>query len=329
MEVQRYPADFDGVVSCAPALDFTNIAASFVRNAQVVYSDPKVRESIITSDNLQLLELKVLEKCDVLDGVKDSVLEDPRTCDFKAADLPLCSEDRVSANCVTKTQRAAIERIYSATTSQRALVYPGQPFGGEGQPAGWPVWITGRSISAAPQGRAASLQFVFGTEFFKYFVFGRSDWDYSTYDLATWRRDTQAAAETLNADNPDLSAFKARGGKLIMAHGWADPALNALTTIAYYERVRAGDQGVDGYVRLFMMPGVLHCTNGTGPDSVDWFTPIAEWVEQGHAPTRVIAQKVGTDARILNARPLCPYPLSAVYDGKGSTSDAASFACKQ
>lgn len=329
MEAQRYPADFDGVVSCAPALDFTNIAASLVRNAQVAYPDPKVLEPLVTVENLQLLERKVLEKCDAHDGVKDGVLDDPRTCDFKVAGLPLCDGDRASATCITKAQRRAIENIYSATSSHRTVVYPGQPFGGEGQPAGWPVWITGRPSPAIPQGRGVSLQFLFGTEFFKYFVFGRRDWDYSTYDLSNWRRDTRAVAEILNADNPDLSAFNARGGKLIMAHGWADPALNPLTTIAYYERVRAAGGDVDDYVRLFMMPGVLHCTNGTGPDSVDWFTAIADWVEHGRAPTRVIAQKLGADRQVLNTRPLCAFPLRAVFDGKGSTTDASSFACSK
>lgn len=117
MEAQRYPADFDGVVSCAPALDFTNIAASLVRNAQVAYPDPKVLEPLVTVENLQLLERKVLEKCDAHDGVKDGVLDDPRTCDFKVAGLPLCDGDRASATCITKAQRRAIENIYSATSS--------------------------------------------------------------------------------------------------------------------------------------------------------------------------------------------------------------------
>lgn len=172
------------------------------------------------------------------------------------------------------------------------------------------------------------MQFAFGTDFFKYFVFGRKDWDYSTYDLSRWRADTSTTATILNADNPDLGAFKAKGGKLILAHGWADPALNPLSTIAYYERVQARDARFRDDVRLFMMPGVLHCVGGPGPDSVDWFAPIAEWVEHGQAPERLIARKLGPDGGVVNARPLCPYPLRAVYDGKGSTTDVASYACK-
>jgi feruloyl esterase len=301
--------------------------ASFVRNIQAAYPNPTSLEPLVTVENLQLLEQKILEKCDSRDGVKDGVLDDPRKCDFEVRDLPLCRGEQTAATCVTKAQRQVIERIYSPTSSQRAAVYPGQPFGAEGQPVGWPLWITGRTSSAVPNGRGVSLQYQFATEFFKYFVFGRPDWDYSTYDLSNWRSDTRAVAEILNADNPDLSGFTARGGKLILAHGWADPALNPLTTISYYERVRKLDRNADDHVRLFMMPGVLHCRNGNGPDTVDWYSVIADWVEGGRAPTRVIAQKLGADGQVTNARPLCAYPMRAVYE-KGNTTDAASFACR-
>ena len=329
MEAQRFPADFDGVVSCAPALDFTNIAASFVRNTQAVYPDPKaLQASAISPDNLRLLESKVLDACDARDGVKDGVLDDPRECPFKIGDLPSCPGGRAAADCVTSTERAAIERIYSPTTSRGTTIYPGQPFGGEGQQGGWQPWITGMNASPGTEGRPPSLQFAFGTEFFKYLALGRQDFDYATYDLSNWDKDTAAIAKDLNALDSDLSKFKARQGKLILAHGWADPALNPLSTIAYYGKVQARDPGIRDYVRLFMMPGVLHCAGGPGPDFVDWFSPIAEWVEHGHAPDRVIAQKRSADGRVLKARPLCPYPQRAVYDGKGSVTEAESFVCQ-
>jgi len=152
--------------------------------------------------------------------------------------------------------------------------------------------------------------------------------DYSTYDLANWRKDTAEAAKYLNAVDADLSKFKARRGKLILSHGWADPALNPLSTTAYYDQLQARDPRLREYVRLFMMPGVLHCFGGTGPDFVDWFTPIADWVERGRAPARVIAQKRTGDGRILNARPLCPFPQRAVHDGKGGVTDAESYVCR-
>ena len=329
MEAQRYPDDFDGLVSCAPALNFTNIAASFVRNTQALYPDPNaLRTPAISLDNLRLVESTVLDACDARDGVTDGVLDDPRECHVKIADLPACPDDRAGAACVTSTQRAAIERIYSPTISQGMTVYPGQPFGGEGQRGGWQPWLTGMNASDATQAAPPSLQYALGTEFFKYLAVGRKDWDYATYDLANWRRDTAEVAKYLDAVDADLSKFKARRGKLILAHGWADPALNPLSTIAYYDQLQARDPSLRDYVRLFMMPGVLHCVGGTGPDFVDWFTPIAEWVEHGRAPDRLIAQKRGTDGRVLNARSLCPYPERAVHDGKGSVTESSSYVCR-
>ncbi len=329
MEAQRYPEDYDGVVSGAPALDFTNIAASFMKNTQTVYPDPNALSSpAISLDNLKLLESKVLAACDARDGVPDGVLDDPRECRFKVADLPACPDDRAAPSCVTRSQREAISRIYAPSMSQGKSVYAGQPFGGEGQSGGWQPWITGMNSAPSAQAQPPSLEFAFGTEFFKYMALGRKDFDYTTYDLSNWQKDTAEVAKLLNALDDDLSRFKARKGKLIVWHGWADPALNALSTIAYYDRLQARDQTAREYARLFMLPGVLHCAGGAGPDVVDWFTPIADWVERGRAPERLIATKLGPDGRPANARPLCPYPQRAVYDGKGSATEAASYTCR-
>jgi hypothetical protein len=329
MEVQRFPSDFDGVVSCAPALDYTNIAASYLRNMQALFPNPKaLTESAVSLDNLKLLDSKVLEACDAKDGVKDGVVDDPRECKFKVADLPACVDDKPAATCLTKAQRAAIDKIYSPTMSKGVQIYPGQPFGAEAQ-GGWRSWITGVDSQLLGAGTGPpSLQFDYGNEFFKYFVFGKPDWDYSKYTFVTWAADTKAIAAILNADNPDLTAFKARQGKLILAHGWADPAINPLSTVAYYEKLQSRDPQVRDYARLFMMPGVLHCIGGPGPDTVDWFTSIADWVERGKAPDFVIAKKVASDGSALNARPLCPYPKHAEYNWSGSSTDSASYACQ-
>jgi feruloyl esterase len=328
MEAQRYPDDFDGIVSCAPALDFTNIAASFIRNTQVIFPNPQdLSTPAISRENVQLLGARVLAACDMLDGVKDNVVTDPRLCRFRVSDLPACPNDAPAADCVTSAQRKAIDRIYSPTDIAGAIVYPGQPLGGEGDSQGWAAWITGTGLAAA-LGLKGSLHHAFGTHFFKYFVFNDPNWDYRAYNLSTWLEDTRAIAAHLNAENADLARFRARKGKLILAHGWADPALNPLSTISYYQRVLATDRGAADSVRLFMQPGVAHCVGGPGPDIVDWFSPIADWVERGRAPERVLARKLEKDGTVSNARPLCPYPQRAVYDGKGSVTDAASFICK-
>jgi hypothetical protein len=164
-------------------------------------------------------------------------------------------------------------------------------------------------------------------------VFSDSTWDYTRYDLAHWEADTKSAAALLNATNPDLGAFKAHGGKLILAHGWSDPALSPLATISYYESVRARDPSAANYMRLYMMPGVLHCAGGPGCDVVDWYTPIADWVERSKAPGPIVASKAAPPAAATSAspfsrtRPLCPYPQHAVYEGQGSTDDANRFTC--
>jgi feruloyl esterase len=328
MEAQRYPADFDGIVSCAPALDFTNIAASFIRNTQVLFPNAQdLDASAISRDNLQLIGARVLAACDALDAVKDNVLDDPRECRFKVSDLPACAGDTPAADCVTTAQRRAIERIYSPTLVAGSTVYPGQPFGGEADAQGWQAWITGTGPAGA-LGLKASLHHAFGTSFFKYLVFNNPNWDYTTYDLSSAMKDAREVGGHLNADNPDLSAFRARKGKLILAHGWADPALNALSTISYYERVLAHDRTAADSVRLFMQPGVMHCLGGPGPDLVDWFSPIAEWVERNRAPERIIAHKMERDGRVGNERPLCPYPQRARYDGKGDPNKADSYSCR-
>lgn len=330
MAAQRYPEDFDGIVSGAPAFDFTHIAAAFIRNTQTVYPDPAaVSNPAITLDNLKLLEAGVLEACDARDGVTDGVLDDPRECGFRVADLRACPGDVPAADCITTAQRRAIERVYSPTVGSTGPIYPGQPFGGESDPGGWPLWITGPSqqLLAATGGRASSAQAAFGTEFFKYLVFGDSTWDYSRYDFATWQRDTRLAASILNADDPNLDVLRARQRKLILWHGWSDAALNAFSTIDYYGRAEARDRQLRDYARLFLLPGVLHCAGGPGPDTVDWASAISDWVERGRAPTRVIAAKLGKDGQPARTRPLCPYPERARYRGAGSQNDEASYSC--
>ena len=126
---------------------------------------------------------------------------------------------------------------------------------------------------------------------FKYLVFNDPSFDYTRYDLSTYKKDTALAATILNATDPNLDAFKNRGGKLLLWHGWSDPALTALGSVKYYEQVQARDPKAGDYFRMFMMPGVLHCAGGPGPDTVDWAAAIDEWVEKGKAPERVVAQK--------------------------------------
>jgi feruloyl esterase len=315
MEAQRYPDDFDGIVAAAPAFDWTGIAAQYIKDAQAVFPDPRrLATPMFTPATLKSIETQILDRCDALDGVKDGVMEDPRRCRVDVSTL----------TGLTGAQKVALRKIYAETANREGTIYPAQPFGGEGEPQGWQAWITGLTPQSSEQG--PSLRFAFGTQFFKYLVFNDPSWDYSRYDLSSWRRDTKFASTYMDATNPDLDAFKARGHKLILWHGWSDPALTALASIRYYEEVRARDPSVQDFFRLFMAPGVLHCGGGPGPDSADWFGAIAEWVESGKAPARVAARKMANGA-VVRTRPLCAYPQHAQYRGSGSTDDADSFTC--
>lgn len=321
MEAQRYPADFDGIVAAAPAFDWTGFMAAMVQNVQLNYPDPsKLDTAVITPANLALLESSALAACDGADGVEDGVMGDPRQCGFDLGSLATCSTDSAES-CLTDAQRAAIERIYSPAVVDGEQVHPGWTFGGENAGPGWRTWIAG------PNGAFPNLHFAFGTEFFKYFVFGDPEWDYSTYDFSNWEQDTRFAGSFLNATDPDLGPFQERGGKLILWHGWSDAALTPLRTIDYYEEVEANDPDVRDYARLFLLPGVMHCAGGPGPDTVDWYGAIADWVENGQAPQSLAASKMRGGAAV-RTRPICPYPDRAVYRGAGSTDDAANFECR-
>ena len=135
------------------------------------------------------------------------------------------------------------------------------------------------------------------------------------------------AGETLNATTPDLSAFRKRGGKLILYNGWSDAAVPAAGNIGYYESVLTNDKTAAGNVRRFMMPGVEHCFGGPGPDWVNYLTEIDKWMESGKAPEQITTYWLDEKMQPSSSRPLCAYPKVAKYDGKGDTRDVSSFSC--
>jgi hypothetical protein len=260
--------------------------------------------------------------------VRDGTLENPEACTFKLASLPTCADDVTADGCVTRAQRAALTAFTTPLTAG-TLRYPGWPFGDEVDPQGWGAWITGpvADVVQLTAGTAATLQGAFVTQFFKYFVYSDSAWSYVGYDLARAGRDGAKVAAVVSAVNPDLSAFRTRGGKLLLAHGWSDPALSARSTIEYFKAVQRRTPQASSFTRLFLMPGVLHCAGGSGCDDVDYAGIIRRWVEQGEAPSRIIARKLrGT--QVVRTHPLCAYPRTARYNGTGSTADAAAFTCR-
>jgi hypothetical protein len=319
MEAQRYPDDFDGIVSGAPAYDFTGLAAQFIKDIQAAFPDKEsLSKPMFPNDVLKSVETQIVAKCDAIDGVNDGLMEDPRRCAI----------DVNTFTGLTDRQKQALTVIYGEKKlPDGSVIYPPQPVGGEGDAAlGWPLWINGVTPMLQFAYRIPSLRFGFGTQFFKYFIFNDPEWDYLKYDFANYRRESKLAGSMLNATDTNLDAFKKRGGKLVLYHGWSDAALSALATTKYYEEVKARDASTSNFARLFMLPGVAHCGGGAGPDRVDWYSVIDDWVEKGAAPERIVASKV-VAGKTTRTRPLCAYPMRAVYKGTGSIDDEASFTC--
>lgn len=334
MEAQRFPGDYDGIIAGAPANYWTHLLAGAAWDMQATLGD---RDTYIPASKLPAIEAATLAACDARDGVKDGVIDDPSQCHFDPSVL-LCKGAESDA-CLTAPQLAALREIYEGPrTSKGEHLFPGYPVGGETGLGGWSAWITGM----AP---AKSLQFAFGTQFFKNMVFDDPAWDYRTFNVD---RDVKIAddkmSQRLNATNPDLSAFKKRGGKLILYHGWSDAAIPATNTIDYYRSVmsKMGAADTNQFVRLFMVPGMQHCGGGPGPNSFgqaavgdgdpqhNVAAALEQWVEHGAAPEQIVATKYkgATPASgVLRTRPLCAYPNVARWNGSGSTGDAANFTC--
>jgi feruloyl esterase len=318
MEAQRYPQDFDGIVAGAPAFDWTGIAAADVTIAQTLYPDAAhLDKAVLDKTALQTLQQSILDQCDARDGLKDGVVQDPPTAGFDLSKVP----------GLTDEQRRAIAVIYGGARNGQGQIYPGYTPGAECDPNQWIAWITGPVPGLAASDHAPDLMFAFGTQIFKYLVFNDPDWNYSTYNFSNFARDTRLAASFLNATNAGLAGFKARHGKLILWHGWADPALPAQRTVDYYRQVQAQDPNAAEYCRLFMVPGCLHCGGGPGATDVDWLAAMVDWVEHGKSPDRLIASK-SDHGKTLMTRPLFGYPRTAVYKGSGDPNSADSFMVK-
>ena len=331
MEAQHFANDYDGIVAGDPVAYYTHHHVG--GNLWVVRQMFDSSASTVFTTQDTLLGNAVDAACDALDGVVDGVLNDPRRCHFNPEKL-LCP----GPNCLTAKQVEAVKNIW---TGPDQLVgqhdyYP--PFERGGEADGWPFSISPQPPPAPQTDHHAEI----GLPFFEYFVFDNPSWDYRTFN---WISDPayvdnkvvvpgQTLASVLNSINPDLSRFRARGGKLIQYHGFSDPEVPPLTSINYFESVvnlpdESGERTQEFY-RLFMVPGMNHCSGGPGANAFDMLTPLVQWVEEDIAPERVIATHyVNNDPAqgVQFTRPLCPYPKEAEYKG-GNTNDAANFVCK-
>jgi feruloyl esterase len=325
MEAQRYPEDFDGIVAGAPAFNWPAIAAEFIQNTQAVYPS-KLTEPLISKEHIRILQEAVLKQCDMIDRIRDSILQNPSACKFDFTALPVCPGNVPGKDCFTTGQIDVLKKIYKGIDIGNGITYPGFPYGGENEPGSWITWITGSAENTTRSGYPG-LHAYFGIEIFKYLILQDPDWDYTTYNFKDYEREIRYASAYLDATSTDYSKFKNRKGKIIFWHGWNDPALSALATIEHYNAVKANDPETNDYMRLFLLPGVLHCGGGEGPSGVDWIALIRDWVENGKPPERVITSKAVNGKEVMT-RPVFPYPDEAVYSGSGDPLKESNFIIK-
>lgn len=333
MEAQRFPDDYDGILAGAPANAWSRMHASGVDLAQVTIGDPR---AYISALKLPAIERSALAACDALDGVKDGIISDPSKCHFNPEVL-LCKGGD-SLTCLTPPQVNSVKVYYTGGKDGHGKsIFPGLVMGDEAR--GWPQWVVGHG-----PGSGDGLQYL--QNYFRYMVMDDPKWNILTANVdASFHSATDKTAADLDATSSDLSRFEARGGKLIIYHGWNDPAISPWNTVAYYKSVQQqmGARQTESFLRLYMFPGMEHCVGGPGPDSVGEIGHAAEkgskfglldalqdWVEKGVPAGNVIATKYAPGPgkpKVVMTRPLCPYPMVAKYKGAGDTNVAVNFTC--
>jgi Tannase and feruloyl esterase len=310
-EVQKYPADYNGIVVGGHAAHLTRQIFGQLWLWLATHPDGV---AILPAAKLSIIHNAVLNKCDMLDGVKDGLLENPMRCTFDPKEIECKSGDE--SNCLTAPQVEAVHKIYAGPTNPRTNERIWSPLY-RGSELDWSFFTE----SPSPIGIATSALRM---------IVGDPAWDYRSvdFDRHVAMADTSDIAR-VSASNPDISEYVRRGGKLILSGGWNNALVPAGAIVDYYKSVEAriGIDNTRGAVRLYMVPGMIECNGGPGTDTFDMLAVMQRWVERGEAPNHVPASRVEHE-KVVRTRPLCPYPQVATYGGSGSTDDASNFVCK-
>lgn len=350
IEAQRYPDDFDGIAAGAPALNFT-VQNSF-HHAWLAHANTGADgRAILLAADTQVLHRAVLAACDGADGLVDGQITDPRTCRFDPA-VTRCQGAYEPGQCLTDAKIAVARAIYRGAHDASGTALEVGPL----QPGSELEWV-GVFVPRTAEGRIGSAMMALDTVNHLLFTPNRT---YAIADFpftAQFHADSEAARALYSADNPDLAPFAAHGGKLILWHGWSDPHISPINTIDYYARVgrTLGDARRDGFVRLFLFPGMGHCGGGDGPSEFPLLATLMAWVEDGAAPGVLVAhreqprppagpppgaardgpppefvaemqRKQAELARFgPRSRPVYAYPQVAVWNGTGPVDEAGSF----
>jgi feruloyl esterase len=340
MEAQRFPDDYDGILAGAAAFNRTHLHMAGLS----VWQDTHANASrFIQPGQMTLINKAVLAQCVGHDGgtSTDQFLTDPRDCHFDPKAL-LCTGGKVPPACLTADQVTTIQKYYDGTIDpvNGQVINPGAERGNETDN------VTALGLAFTEQLPEPAFDGLFYWVFGPSFGYPASAVNFANFDFhhVVDTVDDQLAA-VLNADSSDLGEFRQHGGKLIMYHGWADPLIPSQSSINYFNALVPNDghgfqqasfadgspalQRTQSYARLFMVPGMYHCSGGPGPNTFDALTPLVTWVETGVAPETVVATKFVSDTppAVQMTRPLCVFPKVAKYRGSGSTSIAANFTC--
>ncbi len=328
MEAQRFPEDYDGILAGAPANNWAHMLSAGITTAQITTRNPA---AYISSMKLPAINRASLAACDAQDGLKDGIVSDPAHCKFDPSVLLCKGLDDIS--CLTSPQIGSLRAFYGGAFANGTQIFPGLLPGDE-YPL-WHDWLLGN----APTGG----NYLSG--FFRYMVYSDPTWQPLTANPAeALKLAVERTAKDVDATDPDLARFAARGGKLVVYHGWNDPAISPWNTINYAEAVqkKMGSDHAAATMRLYLVPGMEHCVNGPGPNVFGQLSlPGANgegsgaldllqmWVENGKAPGIILAAKIaGTkEAPVRTVRPLCPWPQQAKYAGTGDPKVPGSFAC--
>ena len=327
MMAQRYPNDYDAILAGAPAIHWDRFQAYQIWPQVAMRAD--AGGPLSTAKRL-LATNRAIASCDAADGVTDGVLADPRACTYdptKDASVLRANCAAGDGTCLSAGEASAVQKIWGGARNTSGQLL-------------WPGVERGADLSAL----AGATPFPIPIEQARYWVYLDPTWDWTTltYDNyeAFFNKNAQMVGPIMATDNPDLSAFKARGGKLIMYHGWSDNLIMPQGTVNYYQRMRQAVQEPDSFSRLYMVPGMGHCGGGAGVSAFgqdaggivpmdtknDIFRILMAWSEQGAAPSTVTASRIESGA-VTRTQPLCPYPQIARYTGSGSTADAANYSC--
>ena len=287
MEAQRFPTDFNGISAGAPAMNFM-VQNTFYHAWMYLVNRRSDGSAILTASKLPALHAAALASCDATDGLQDGQITDPRACHFDPAEAVCKPGQTVDNTCLTAQEADVARKYYQGPRDAE-----GHRFTIGGPQVGSELSWRGVFVPDSAQGEVMSQGAALGT--LRYLAFeqnpgaGYSLSDFH-FDRATFQR-LEALHPLYDATDTDLSSFAARGGKLLLWHGWSDPHISPINTIAYYQAVRSGlgEPKTDGFLRLFLFPGMYHCMGGDGTGAFDTLTPLMSWVENATAPDRIIA----------------------------------------